>query len=99
MDPNVTATVEFSHANFGDNKLTATLSKGDAGIAMLTVEAPDGRIGEVQLQPQDNGNLVIRVHLAETNPVHVLILEGASFRNPPPERRKAKKNAQQEANP
>jgi DNA replication protein DnaC len=30
---------------------------------------------------------------------HVLILEGASFRNPPPERRKAKKNAQQEANP
>jgi hypothetical protein len=28
---------------------------------------------------------------------HVLILEGASFRNPPPERRKSKKNAQHEA--
>lgn len=30
---------------------------------------------------------------------HVLILEGASFRNPPAERRKAKKNSQQEATP
>ena len=30
---------------------------------------------------------------------HVLILEGESFRNPPHQRRKAKKNAQQEASP
>lgn len=71
--------LQYGHPNFGDAKIevSTNVDASGNGFMSLKVVAPDGRVGYAQLQPQDNGNLVVRVHLAPENPIHVLILQGS----------------------
>ena len=71
-------TFEFSHPNFGAGKTEVSLNQNETigGYLDLDVKAPDGRMGTATIQCQDNGNVVIRVHLSPENPIHVLIVDG-----------------------
>lgn len=75
MNPTVIATITLQ------NGTTATLSADQAGVGFgyLLVTAPDGRAGTVQLQPQDNGDLVVRTHLDPSSPIHNLVVDGSGI--------------------
>lgn len=70
--------LQYGHPNFGGAKIevSTNVDPSGNGLMNLKVVAPDGRVGNAQLQPQDNGNLVVRIHLDPANPIHVLILDG-----------------------
>lgn len=69
-------TWKYGHANFGTNHTEVNLQDvpTDEGTLLLEVCAPDGRKGSAQVQFQDNGNVILRVHLDPSNPIKVLIV-------------------------
>lgn len=70
-------TFAYKHPNFGGNVTTANLNQNEVigGFLDLTIVAPDGRTGVAQLQFQDNGNVVVRVHVSPSNPIKPLIID------------------------
>jgi hypothetical protein len=74
-------TWQYGHANFGANKTEVHIQDvpTDEATLLLNVKAPDGRLGSAQIQFQNNGNVVLRVHLDPANPIHVLIVNGSGI--------------------
>lgn len=70
-------TFEYSHPNFQGQKVTVSLNDDPSNETALLLEttAPNGLKGSAILQMQDNGQVVIRVHLGQSNTFHVLILD------------------------
>lgn len=71
-------TFMYSHANFGSETIETSLNDvgTDEGTLVLEVKSPGGRAGSAQVQMQDNGDVVLRVHrdAAGQNPIRVLVV-------------------------
>lgn len=74
-------TFSFEHPNFGGQTVDVSLNQAANVSAILTldVDSINNLIGSAQLQFADNGNVVLRVHLNPTNPIHVLILDDSGI--------------------
>ena len=71
-------TFSFAHGNFNNQTLDMSLNQDAdvSGFLNLDGKAPDGRTGRVNVQPQDNGNVVLRIHLNGdgSSVFHVLVV-------------------------
>lgn len=70
-------TFAYHHQNFGEGKTSKASLNQDPDVQpflSLDVEMPDGSKGGAQLQAQDNGTWVIRIHRDENNPLRVLVV-------------------------
>lgn len=66
----------YTHPNFQGQSVNVSLNGGGApGFLDLSATGTNGATGYAQFQFQDNGTVVIRVHLSSTNLFHVLILD------------------------
>jgi hypothetical protein len=74
-------TFAYNHPNFGQGNIETSLNDVGTDEATLTldVKAPDGRAGSAQVQMQDNGDVVIRVHRSPQNPIRVLVVGDAGI--------------------
>lgn len=69
-------TFAFSHPNFNGGYVEASLNQNEVigGFLDLTIVDHNGRVGTAQLQFQDNGDVVVRIHESASNPLRALVL-------------------------
>ena len=69
-------TFAYSHPNFGGAKAKLSLNHSDTdnSTVPLDYETPDGAKGGGQVEFQDNGTSVFRIHRDENNPMHVRVV-------------------------
>lgn len=70
-------TFSYSHPNFGSATTDASLNQNEVigGFLDFTVVSADGRVGVAQVQFQDNGDVIFRVHASPSNPIKVLVVD------------------------